>query len=476
MSDKVKIKINGVEYEVDKGISVLQACESVGIKIPHFCYHKDLEPVGTCRMCLVEIVGVPKLQTSCTTIVQDGMEVLTESESVKSARKEILEFLLAEHPTDCPECDQAGECELQNYYYEYGLFDREYFVERDRKEKRVEIADNLILDRKRCILCTRCVRLSEKIYGEKKLFVFERGAESYIGKFGEEKLDGDYTGNFSDICPVGAITDKTHRFKYRNWFFDKKETLCPLCERGCRVKVYTPKDYPFLKNYPEISMVKSSDKSFYGEMICNEGRYELSKIVENRILTPAYLGKEIEWERVKKILRKEIYLLDTVILSSWMSIDEVNEAISIFKDSLGIKNIYYWGRKEGKEDNVLIKKIKNPNERYLIEKGVKHISEFKKRTISGGIFVFGFFFDDWHDKILSMVEKAVGLKAVATPYSGYIPVFDLILPTLSFLEKEGSYMNFEGKVQKAEAVIEPKGKSISELKLLKIISRLIKES
>ncbi len=475
MSEKVKIKINGKEFEVQKGLTVLEAAKSVGIDIPHFCYHKNLEAVGTCRMCLVEIAGIPKLQTSCTTIVQDGMEVLTESDKVKEARKEVLEFLLSEHPTDCPECDQAGECYLQDYYYEYSLFKRRYFIPRDIKEKKVKIAENLILDRERCILCTRCVRLSEKIYGEKKLSVLDRGAHSFISTYKGEKLEGEYTGNFADICPVGAITDLNYRFKYRNWFFNKKETVCPLCSRGCKIIVYEPKDYPFLKDYPLISKVRASENSLYGELICNNGRYGLEKLIEGRLKSPLCNGKEIGWDKVKKIIKNEIFLIEAVVLSLWMSIDEVNEALTIFKDSLGVKNIYFWGKKDGDEDEVLIRKDKNPNTRYLLSKGVKHISEFKKRKIHGGLIVFGFFFDDWDDRIKSIIDKVEGFKILITPYKSESYGFELVLPSLSFLEKSGKYMNFEGKIQEAKCVIEPLENSYSELQILKMIAKIIKE-
>ena len=471
---KVKIKINDVEYEVEQGLSVLEAAESLGIEIPHFCAHKYLKPAGLCRMCLVEIKGARKLQTSCTTPVKDGLEIYTESEAVVKARKEILELHLANHPLDCPECDQAGDCFLQKYYYKYGLYERRFNIERTHFEKDVILSDNLILDRERCILCQRCVRFSEEILNKKLLVVLERGSRSYISTYNDEQIDTPYSGNFAEICPVGAITDRRFRFKIRNWFLLKKESICPLCERGCNVYIETPKDRPYLKMYERIQRISSRDnpevnKSF----ICDRGRYDLISLEENRIYKAIYGMEEVGWQRIRKILKEHLFTTDTVILSSWMTNEEIDLALSLFKEYLNLKNIYYWGRADGDEDNILIKKDKNPNSYYLNHKKIKRLSSKSRVDFNGSVLIFGDFFKN-NEFVLNKIKEDSFIILV----SSYIPSFpekiNLLIPSTNFFEKEGSYTNFEGKVQRVERIFDPEGVK-SELKILKIMENILRE-
>ncbi len=472
---KVKIKINDREYEVEQGLTVLEAAEKVGIEIPHFCAHKYLKPAGLCRMCLVEIKGARKLQTSCTTPVQEGMEVYTESEAVVKARREILELHLANHPLDCPECDQAGDCYLQKYYDKYGLYERRFYIERTHFEKNVILADNLILDRERCILCLRCVRFAEEILGEKMLAVFERGSKSYISTYDGEKIDTLYSGNFAEICPVGAITDRKHRFKIRNWFLEKRESICPLCERGCNIYVETPKDRSYLKMYDRVQRISSRDnpdvnKSF----ICDRGRYELFALEENRIRKGIYEMEEVGWQKIKRILKEHLFTAETVILSSWMTNEEIDLALSLFKDYLNLKNIYYWGRADGDEDEILIKKDKNPNSYYLKnKKKIKRLSAKSKAEFSGSIIIFGDFFED-NKFVLEKIDSK-SFVILITPYIPSNPErINLLIPSANFFEKEGSYTNFEGKVQQVKRVFSPE-KVKSEYEILKIMESILRE-
>ena len=471
---KVKIKINDREYEVEQGLTVLEAAGRVGIEIPHFCAHKYLKPAGLCRMCLVEIKGARKLQTSCTTPVKEGMEVYTESEAVVKARKEILELHLANHPLDCPECDQAGDCYLQKYYDKYGLYERRFYIERTHFEKDIILSDNLILDRERCILCQRCVRFAEEILGEKLLAVFERGSKSYISTYDNEKIDTPYSGNFAEICPVGAITDRRFRFKIRNWFLEKRESICPLCERGCNIYVETPKDRPYLKMYERIQRIISRDnpevnKSF----ICDRGRYELFELEENRIYKGIYEMEEVGWQKIKRILKQHLFTTETVILSAWMTNEEIDLALSLFKDFLSIKNIYYWGKKDGDEDNILIKKDKNPNSYYLSNKKIKRLSSKSRLTLEGSTVIFGDFFDD-NDFLLSKINDDSFIIMI-TPYIPSNPEkISLLIPAANFFEKEGSYTNFEGRVQRVDKVFKA-DKVKSEFEILKIMESILRE-
>jgi len=233
----VKIFINDNPVEVNSDATILDAAQKAGIDIPHLCYHQAFPPEGSCRMCLVEIEGAPKLELACSTPVRDGMKVYTHTGEVCEARKGVLEFLLANHPNDCPICEQSGDCKLQDYYDEYGLFDSRFSENKIRREKKVTLGKNLLLDRERCILCTRCVRFLKNITGGEELGVFQRGSEAEIALFPGETLDNNYSGNLAEICPVGAITDLDFRFKSRTWFMESAPSLCPLCSRGCNIYI-----------------------------------------------------------------------------------------------------------------------------------------------------------------------------------------------------------------------------------------------
>ncbi len=470
----IKIKINDKEYKVEEGLSVLQAAERLGIEIPHFCAHEYLKPAGLCRMCLVEIKGMRKLQTSCTTPVKEGMEIYTESEQVIKAREEVLKLHFANHPIDCPECDQAGECALQEYYDKYGFYDKPYIINKEKREKNIELADNLILDRERCIMCLRCVRFTEEILNDKQLFVYERGNKSYISTYEGEKISTDYSGNLAEICPVGAITDKNFRFKIRSWFLEKRETICPLCSRGCNIYVETPKDKPYLKNYERLIRIKSRDnhrinKSF----ICDSGRYNLKDLEKRRNYKSIYEMQNIGWTKIKKLLLEHIITLDTVILSSWLTNEEIELALSIFREYLNIKNIFFWGRKEGDGDNILIRKEKNPNDYYIKQKKVEHIEKIKSK--SKNLMIFGDFFEE--NKELKEKIDDVSFIIMLSPYLPHeMDNINLLIPVRNFFEKGGTYTNFEGITQKTEPVFEPYLKDLkSELEILKTIDSLLRK-
>ena len=221
------IKINDVEMSVAPGTLVLDACRTVGIDIPHYCYHPALTPVATCRMCLVEIKGQPKLATSCTTTVPPApkdnpaavvMEIFTNSPAVVDARAGVMEFLLINHPLDCPICDQAGECKLQDYSYSYGSGDSR-MAEVKRRYRYEDLGAKIVIDKNRCIHCTRCVRFTREITGGGELIVAGRGSHLEVTTYTGKSLDQNpFAGNVVDLCPVGALTSRAFRFRKRVWY------------------------------------------------------------------------------------------------------------------------------------------------------------------------------------------------------------------------------------------------------------------
>ena len=238
-ANTVTLTVDGHEVTVPKGTSLLQAAETLGIQVPHYCYHPGLSAPAQCRICLVEVEGAPKLQPSCVTIAQDGQVVRTESPLAKRMRQGVLEFYLVNHPLDCPICDMSGECKLQDYVYAEG---REHG--RGREPKRVfgrdDFGGDVLYYGDRCVMCTRCVRFMDEVARDSRLTVVERGDRAVIDTFFESGLDGSsYAGNVVDICPVGALVSKDFLHKARAWDLDHTPSVCPNCSQGCNVELHT---------------------------------------------------------------------------------------------------------------------------------------------------------------------------------------------------------------------------------------------
>ena len=220
-----KLKINDIEITVEPGTLLLDAFAQAGVAIPHYCYHPALSPVATCRMCLVEIKGQPKLATSCTTPAMDGQEVYSNTPTVADGRAGVMEFLLLNHPLDCPICDQAGECKLQDYSYLYGSGDSR-MVDTKRRYRYEDLGGKIVIDKNRCIHCTRCVRFTQEVTGTWELTVANRGAHLEVTTFAGKSMDDNpLAGNVVDLCPVGALTSRDFRFNKRVWYLKPVATL-----------------------------------------------------------------------------------------------------------------------------------------------------------------------------------------------------------------------------------------------------------
>jgi NADH-quinone oxidoreductase subunit G len=257
-----KVTIDDRTIEVAAGTNLVDAALVAGVQIPHYCYHPRLSVVGQCRMCMVEVAGMPKLQAACSTpVVKDGMVVSTQSPAATEAQRAIMEFLLVNHPLDCPICDQAGECGLQDYSFKHGqAFSRFRFEEKRvyPEKERIPLGPTVLLNMNRCIQCTRCVRFTEEISKTGEIGFFERGAHAEIGTVPGRPLDNPLATCVVDICPVGALTSTRFRFAERVWYLDKKPSLCTGCDAGCNVtlehrrgeiKRYKPRFNPEVNDY-----------------------------------------------------------------------------------------------------------------------------------------------------------------------------------------------------------------------------------
>ena len=236
-TDQVTLTIDGQSVTVPKGTLILDAAKAINIDIPIFCSHPKMAPVAVCRMCLVEVEKMPKLQPACAVYVTEGMVVKTTTEQVGKYQKGVLEFLLINHPLDCPICDKGGECPLQDQTFQYGPGASRFDFQKAHFDKAVPLSDKILLDRERCILCWRCTRFSEEISGERELALIQRGVHTIIGTFNDEPATSNYQGNWTEICPVGALTSRQYRFVSRPWDLDRTASVCPGCSMGCNIQL-----------------------------------------------------------------------------------------------------------------------------------------------------------------------------------------------------------------------------------------------
>jgi NADH-quinone oxidoreductase subunit G len=287
----VTITVDGREIEATEGQMLHDAAREGDVEIPVFCYEPKLgDPVGACRMCLVEIEGIPKLQTSCSTPVRDGMVVHTRTDQVKHAQNAVVEFLLVNHPLDCPVCDKGGECPLQDITTGWGPGKSRVIDEKRHFEKPIELSPLVAIDRERCILCYRCVRFSQEISEDAQLQLLDRGDRTFVGTFDERPYVSPFHGNITDICPVGALTNYTYRFRARPWDIEQGGTVCTLCPSQCNVSL-TIRD-------EKVKRVLTRDNHDVDDgWICDKGRYGFEMFeAEERIEAPRSKGGEtLEW-------------------------------------------------------------------------------------------------------------------------------------------------------------------------------------
>jgi NADH-quinone oxidoreductase subunit G len=291
----ITFTIDGREVQAPENAMLVDAAKLGDIEIPVFCYEPKLgNPVGACRMCLVEIEGIPKLQTGCSTPVKDGMVVHTQSPRVKTAQEAVVEFLLVNHPLDCPVCDKGGECPLQDITFGWGG-GKSRFVEPKRHfVKPLALSEKIAIDRERCILCYRCVRFSQEISEDYQLVLLERGAHSYVSTFDGRPYEAPFSGNIVELCPVGALTSRDYRFRARPWDVEDSGTVCTLCPSQCNVKL-TVRD-------ERVMRVLARDNPEVDDgWLCDRGRFAYPKLAEDRITEPLIRDggelRPVSWER-----------------------------------------------------------------------------------------------------------------------------------------------------------------------------------
>ncbi|MEA2665593.1 MAG: NADH-quinone oxidoreductase subunit [Candidatus Eremiobacteraeota bacterium] len=291
-TDLVTVTIDGVAVRVPKGTLLVEAAKSIHRDIPVYCYHEKLGPAGLCRVCLVEVEGMPKLQIACNTPVADGMKVHTTNPKVDDGRRAILEFFLLNHPLDCPICDKGGECDLQDYSMAYGQGSSRMVEPKYSKPKAVDLGPTIVLDEERCIVCQRCVRFDDVITQENSLRTDDRGAHTIIATATGKPYVSDFTGNVTELCPVGALTSKTYRFRSRPWDNHRTTTSCTQCAVGCQMHV-DERGNTLLR-----TMSVTEDDALSDAWLCDRGRYGIGFVGDERRVTQPLLRVDGAWNQI----------------------------------------------------------------------------------------------------------------------------------------------------------------------------------
>lgn len=466
----LKCTINGVDLEVKPGTTIIQAMSENAQRIAHYCWHPGLSIAGVCRLCMVEIEGNPRVQIACNTMVTEGMKINNTSDKVKDAVKWGLDFHLINHPLDCPICDQAGECGLQDQYMEYGKYNPEMAEKKQKKRKAVDLGPTVVLDSERCILCSRCTRFTDEVSKTHELGIFNRGDHSEIGTHDGKMLDNNYSLNTVDICPVGALTSKDFRFKQRVWYLKDSETICNGCSTGCNVNVFFNKEGLFRvkpRYNPEVN-------SYW---MCDEGRNTYKfvnrevRLLKGRKFANGAWHPELHAGAAAKdaavFLKAAKPEEIALVLTGQNTVEEYDALLTAFVTQLKTNNIYHWWPHEPKAeefDGLLLRGDKNPNTnglRQAFEKfGIStKWADLEANLKSGKIkqlVVIGpenaAVYTDLAQKaeLFAMASNLIYVSSVKVPEienSNSLKTVTLI-PMKSYIEKPGTFVNFKGLAQK----------------------------
>jgi NADH-quinone oxidoreductase subunit G len=491
----LNVQIDGVWHQFPKGTRVIEACGQAGKFIPHYCYHPKLSSPGNCRMCLIEM-GMPKLgpdrkpetgpdgkpvinwiprpQISCAQDIAEGMGVRTDSPMVRECRNGVMEFLLINHPLDCPICDQAGECQLQEFSVQYGTGGSRFLEEKVKKPKRVELGPRVTLDDERCILCSRCIRFMKEVAKDDVLGFASRGSHTYLTAHPGRQLDSNYSLNTVDICPVGALTSTDFRFKMRVWFLKETKSICTSCATGCNTIIGSRENVIYRQTPRENDSVNSA-------WMCDYGRLNFHYVnAPERLTKPRIrLGSEQEdasWtaaiaravDDLRRFSGEEI----AVIGSGKMT----NEELWLTKkliEALGVKYHDIIPR-VGESDEILLSSFRNPNIVGAHVFGVAQeeagslLPEIFQRVKAGNIKAVLALSEDLSSGLapvdLEKLEAFVVVDILPNRTSAYATT---LLPGYSFAEKRGSMVNIKGRLQRLNRAIRGPGDARDDWEILR---------
>jgi NADH-quinone oxidoreductase subunit G len=498
--EKIKVKVDGREIEVPRLIAdwsgrltpttMIQACELAKTEVPHYCYHPKLPVVGNCRMCLVEygtpalgpdrkpvmnpdgtpkIAKSPRPAISCATPISPGMEIYTTTPGVKQMREGVLESLLINHPLDCPICDQAGECKLQEYSVDYGQSASRFVEAKVHKPKAVDLGPRIMLDAERCILCTRCIRFTKDIAGDDALGIINRGSYNTIATFPGSPFDNNYTLNTVDICPVGALTSKDFRFKMRVWFLKETKSLCTNCGTGCNtiigsreevIQRYTPRE----------------NDAVNGPWMCDAGRLNYKWIGRaDRLKEVVVRGQKSTWTAALNEISDQLKKAPTASVAIVASARQTNEElwlISKLKAKLGAVSDSV--ARTGEGDKLLVSADKNPNTNGARLTGIcfteigTNLPQITSGISSGEIKTLIVFGEDVtkHGISADLLGKLETLIVSDILPNATTKLAHYLLPGAAHAEKRGSFTNTKGRVQKFMKAVEAPGDARAEWEFL----------
>jgi NADH-quinone oxidoreductase subunit G len=486
------LKINGQELTVDQGTTIIEAAKKIGVDIPVFCYHEGLSIAANCRMCLVDVElngrKFPNPLPACHTMVGEGMVVETETPKVKKIRKGVLEFLLLNHPIDCPICDQAGECSLQDHYMEHGHYESRQEFEKVKKNKATPIGKNVILDSERCILCSRCVRFTNEVTKTDEMIISNRGNHSEIGVFPGKTLDNDYSLCTVDICPVGALTSRDFRFKKREWDLTKTNSICTGCSKGCNISL----EYEGNVIY-RITPVENQEVNKW--WMCDYGRSIKDEINDNRITKSLINKEEKPFEDTLKSLvdlllsyeKKENKV--AIIINAHNSTENAYAIKYFFSKYFNMTNFYIGTQKDGDSDSLLIKSDKNPNRKGVNLVIGDNLKDDLSKDLSKYELVIQFgseLIETFDESKFKNIKKFV---VFATNKNSVTDLASMIIPIKSHAEQTGTFINEDSRMQRFFAMVNnktymPTAKGVAQIKndrenlleTYKIISQISKLS
>lgn len=467
-----KVTIDGKSYEFKPGDTIMEVAERYRVheEIPRYCYHPGMPVAGTCRMCTVEVEKAPKLMTSCSTPAADGMVVHTRSEKVMKSRTGVMEFLLTNHPLDCPVCDKAGECKLQDYNFEYGPAKSNF-----KEEKRVyddattkKLSDKVTLNMNRCVHCERCVRFTDDVTKTNDLVMVNRGWHKELDVADERGLFNDYQGNLTDFCPVGALTWNDFRFQKRAWFLDKKASVCDRCSKGCNIEVHSDRDivYRYIPVYNEM---------VNGHWMCDEGRNSYSDLMNPmRVISPLLNHNGNMTATTLDTLLHEIKKVTSAAGSIQLVVgtDATREEAALLKDKSTAAfgkpvNVSFFNgtygvqtsKDDAKLDELLRMKDHTANTRGVEETGLAPLANGEA---NGEVVIL---FRNGRAGIpkMSSTQKVILWGVWSVDEIKALPTKNIVgvIPGLATIEKEGSFKNADGIVQKFHPAIQHRGAAVS---------------
>ncbi|MDB6121808.1 MAG: molybdopterin-dependent oxidoreductase iron-sulfur protein [Pedosphaera sp.] len=499
--ETIKIKVDGKEIAVPKTMpdpisgkpiptTMIQACALATIDVPHYCYHPKLPVAGNCRMCLVEFGtpamgpdrkpvmnpdGTPKIAKSprpaiaCATPVSPGMEIYTTTPAVKQMREGVLEFLLINHPLDCPICDQAGECKLQEYSVDYGQATSRFVEEKVHKPKRVDLGPRIVLDDERCILCTRCIRFSKDIVGDDALGIVNRGSYNTLSAYPGKAFDNNYTLNTVDICPVGALTSKDFRFKMRVWFLKETKSVCTSCATGCSIVIGSREEKIYRYEPRENDAVNST-------WMCDYGRLNYKWINREDRLTDVKIGQaQTTWSNVLKQIADKLAKAQSgsvaIVASARQTTEELFLLAKLAKKFNAITDSI---PRTGEGDKLLLSTDRNPNSNGAKLTGIAsaqmgaNLPKIAEGIRNGSIKTLIVFGEDMtkHGIGADLLGKLDNLIVSDILPNKTTEAATYLLPGCAHAEKRGSFVNGKGRVQRFLKAIEPRGEARPEWEFL----------